>query len=168
MNPPLAVDLPPTQAANMLRGELARAGRALQTAELDASMDNYVRALGLALQLGPAAADEVLFGIFQAACELARRHDADSLSTLGPAVVSLVSQVREAGALPSTPIMKAWAIVAADLGMIIGQVGLALSITPEHGSAILDSALARAEFLDDATRSRFALTNWVQGLYPHS
>jgi hypothetical protein len=168
MNPPLAVDLTPQQAADMLRGELAQADHALQSRGFDAALDSYVRALGLALQLGPAAAEQVLSGIVQAARNLSRGHDADSLSALGPAMVSLVSQMRQAGALPSTPIMEAWATVADDLGMIIGQVGLALSIAPEHRLAMLDSAHTRCALLDDATGNLFAFTDWIKGLYPDS
>ena len=64
-----------------------------------------------------------------AACsQLAQRGDAESISTLGPALVGLIEQMEEAGALPATAVMRAWAVVVADVGAVVGQVGLALAL----------------------------------------
>jgi hypothetical protein len=161
MTEPQFVDLSPAEAAGLISRELARAGDALQIRHLDLALDGYVRALGLALQLGPAPTGQVLFAALDATRQLVHRQDADGLSTLGPALVALVDQVRAAGVLPSTAIMEAWAMVASDLGMLIGQVGLALAISPDHRQGMMDSARSRAVLLDNATGNLFALTDWL-------
>ena len=60
--------------------------------------------------------------------------------------------------------MEAWATVAADLGTLIGQVGLALALPAERRTGMLDNARTRASLLDDATQSLFALTAWLDRL----
>jgi hypothetical protein len=161
MTDPEVVDLTPVEAASLIQGDLARAHEALQLARLDSALDGYTRALGLALQLGPAPTEQVLIAALDAARQLARQQDADGLSSLGPALVDLVAQVRVAGVLPPTTIMEAWATVASDLGMLIGQVGLALAMPSNHGQAMLANARRRALLLEDATGNLFALTAWL-------
>jgi hypothetical protein len=148
-------------AADLIRTEVTRADEALAANDLDIALDAYVRALGLALQLGPAPTEQVLVAILQAAHTVGLQQDADSLSALGPAVVGLVAQVRTASALPPTAVMEAWATLASDLGALIGQVGLALSIPHDRRAGMMDNARARASLLDDATDGRFALAAWV-------
>jgi hypothetical protein len=164
MTDPQVVDLTPVEAASLIHRTLAHANEALQLANLDTALDGYVRALGLALQLGPAPTEQVLSAALDAARQLACRHDADGLSSLGPALVDLVVQVRVAGVLPPTAIMEAWATVASDLGMLIGQVGLALAISSNHCQAILDNARRHARLLEEATGNLFALTAWLDQL----
>jgi hypothetical protein len=174
MRPHQSIDLTPAQAAEHIQAELACAGQALalegpasgplDAQDLDTALDAYVRALGLALQLGPAPAEEVLQAVVHAAQLLGQRGDAAALSALGPALVDLVAQVRTAGALPPTAIMEAWATVAADLGTLVGQVGLALALPPERQTGMMDKARARAVLLDDATRALFSLTPWIDRL----
>jgi hypothetical protein len=160
------VDVTPGGAACLVQEELDRADRALHTADLDAALDGYVGALGIALQLGPAATEKVLRAILETSHHLARQGDAAGLSALGPALVGLVGQVREAGVLPATPIMEAWAAVAADVGALVGQVGLALTVSPQSHAGMWDTACARAALLDDATGYLFALSTWLAGLRP--
>ena len=174
MPSPHRIDLTPAQATEHIQVELACAGQALalgtpgrdplDAQDLDTALDAYVRALGLALQLGPAPAEEVLQAVVHAAHQLNGRGDATALSALGPALVDLVAQVRTAGALPPTAVMEAWATVAADLGTLIGQVGLALALPAERRTGMLDNARTRASLLDDATQSLFALTAWLDRL----
>jgi hypothetical protein len=57
--------------------------------------------------------------------------------------------------------MEAWAIVASDVGTILGQVGLALSIEAGHRLGMMTNARLRAAALDEATGARFALTDWI-------
>jgi hypothetical protein len=166
MTPAQTLGLTPAEAAGRIEIELAQAGASLHARNLDLALDGYVHALGLALQLAPAPTEWVLAAILQAARELALGADANGLSTLGPALVDLVMQVRDANALPPTSTMDAWAAVAADLGTLIGQVGLALSIPPDHRASMMDNARTRAALLDDATGGRFALTAWLDE--PHS
>lgn len=161
MTEPLVVDLTPFEAGSFIRRELAMANQALQLENLDAALDGYVRALGLALQLGPAPTEQALVAVLDAARHLARQHDADGLSSLGPALVDLVEQVRVAGVLPPTTIMEAWGTVASDLGMLIGQVGLAFTIPSDHCQAILDNARQHALILEDATGNLFDLSAWL-------
>jgi hypothetical protein len=159
-----AIEATPAEAAALVRGELTGAGAALHDNDLDAAFDRYVRALGLGLQLGPAPTGQVLASILQAARDLALEGNADGLSALGPALVGLVNQVREAGALPPTAVMEAWATFAADLGALIGQLGLALGIPPDHRTGLIDHVGRRAILLDEATDGHFALTAWVDEL----
>jgi hypothetical protein len=166
-------------AAEQLASELAQAAEAVAAASerdprmqaewvaaggTDAALDHYVRGLGLALQLGPAPAEQAIKAILQGAHSLARCQAAIALSALGPAVVDLVGQVRDAGALPSTPVMEAWAIVVGDIGALIGQVGLALTIEPSHRTGIIINAQAHAVLLDDATGGLFDLRAWLDQL----
>jgi hypothetical protein len=166
-------------AAGQLASELAQAAEAIAAAtragpgvqaervtagSTGAALDHYVRGLGLALQLGPAPAEQATRAILQGADSLARYQAVTALSALGPAMVDLVGQVRDAGALPSTPVMEAWAIVAGDIGALIGQVGLALSIEPSHRTGILANARAHAILLDDATGGLFDLRGWLDRL----
>jgi hypothetical protein len=146
---------------SLLQKELDRAAQALQMAEFDRALDSYVGALGLALQLGPAATERVLHAILGTGRELARQGEASVISAMGPALVDLVEQVRGAGVLPATPVMEAWATVTADLGALVGQIGLALTMPPRHRSGMLDSASTRAALLDDVTGSLFSLTAWL-------
>ena len=178
-----SVDLTPYQAAEVIGGELGQAGEAMVAGHLDAAIDSYVRALGLALQLGPAPTEQVLDGILHAARTLTLRIDTNEsyvaerqrapedrtsassgLAALGPAIVDLVAQVREASALPTTGIMEAWATVASDLGALLGQIGLALDIAADHRSGMLDNARTRANLLDEATGNRFALGAWIEAM----
>jgi hypothetical protein len=161
---PQALALTPAEAGALLREQLARAAEALLHGDLDATLDGYIPALGLALQLGPEPVEQTMLALLQAGRQLAQQGDAQSLSTLGPAVVHLVAQVRDAGALPATAVMDAWATVAADVGAFIGQVGLALALPPEHRPAMLHNARTRAALLDDATGHLLALTAWLDNL----
>lgn len=161
MTTPQEIDLAPTEAARRIQSELEQASDALHVDDLGTALDGYVRALGLALQLGPALIERVLVAVLDAAQELAGWKHAEGLSALGPALVDLVAQVRRAGALPPTSVMDAWATVASDLGALIGQVGLALAITPDHREEMMENARARAALLDDATGKLFALTRWL-------
>lgn len=168
MTAPSAIDLTPAQAADLIHSELIQAAEALQTGDLDAALDGYVRALGLALQLGPAPTEQVLTSVLQAARELAHQGDVEGLSALGPALVGLTTQVCEAGALPPTPVMEAWAIVSADLGTLIGQVGLTLALPFGHRPGMADKARTRATHLDNATDGLLALTAWIDEAMPIS
>lgn len=166
MTTPEAIELAPAEATARVHQELSHASEKLQAGDLAAALDAYSRALGLALQLGPAPTEKVLLGTLDAAHKLARRQDAEGLSALGPALVNLVARVRDAGALPPTAIMNVWASVATDMGALIGQVGLALAIGPNHRRGMMDNARLHAALLDAATGSLFALTSWVDQLDP--
>jgi hypothetical protein len=150
------------EAASLIRNELHAAAQALQAAELSPALDAFVRALGLALQLGPAPAEEVLRAILAGARDLARRGDSLALATLGPAVAGLVGQVRAAGALPANPAMEAWATVASEIGALIGGWGVALSLPAEHRPGLYAQLQDRAVLLDTATNSLFDLAAWPQ------
>lgn len=166
MTSPQAIELTPAEAAGRIQQELEQASSALSLDDVGTALDGYVRALGLALQLGPALTERVLASVLDAAQELAVRQDTAGLAALGPALVDLVAQVRRAGALPPTSIMEAWASVASDLGALIGQVGLALAIAPDHREGMIKNARTRAALLDDATGKLFALTPWLDQLDP--
>jgi len=161
---PETVDLTPAQAVDRIRQELDHAEEALHGPVPAEALDGYVRALGLGLQLGPAPTQEVLVAILAGARALAKLQDAETLSALGPALVDLVGQVRDAGALPPTGVMDAWATVAADIATLVGQVGLALTLAPDHRPGMLDNARTRARLLDEATGGLFALTPWFDQL----
>jgi hypothetical protein len=156
-----AVDWTADEAAAGLQYELVRAGQFLTGQEMEAALDGYVRGLGLALQLGPAALEMALSALLAGAGGLVRRGDADGLCALGPAVTGTVVQVREAGALPATPAMAAWAAVTDDLGALLGQVGLALALPAERRSGMWRQARERAALLDEATGGLFALVDWL-------
>ncbi len=158
---PQTLDLTPPQAAARLRDELALASQALASQALEPALDAYARALGLALQLGPAAAEAALDAILAGAGRLAREGDAEGLCALGPAVTGVVTQVEEAGVLPATAAMQAWAHVAADVGALVGQVGLALALPVERRTGLWRQARARAALLDEATGNLFSLVNWL-------
>jgi hypothetical protein len=161
MTSPRSVELNASQATTLLQQTLDEAVHALQAGNAGASFDNYASALGLALQLGPAPTEGAILAILEAADHLAKQQDSKGLGTLGPALVSLVDQVRSAGALPATPIMNTWAAVALELGTLVGQVGLALAIPPQRRSEMMANARARATLLDEATHGHFALADWL-------
>lgn len=158
-----AVRATAAQAAEMIKGELDRAHLALLAGDLDPALDGYVRALGLALQLGPAPAEQALAAILAGARILAQGGQAEGLSRLGPAVVGLVDQVRDADALPATGVMDAWATVASDLGAFLGQVGVALAIPTERRAGMIHNLRAHAALLDEATGKLFGLVAWLDG-----
>ncbi len=164
MTAPQPVDLTLSEAARLLDEELRIARCSLEASESGVAGNRFVSALGLALQLGPAPVEEVLFRVMDATLRLAQTAGSESLATLGPAIVLLVDRVREAGALPPTAAMEAWAILATDLGVIIGQLGLALSMKADSRAGILANARLRASLLDDATEARFGFTTWVDQL----
>ena len=161
MTLPQSVNLTPADATALVQKKLLEAQGALERSDLESALDSLVSALGLALQLGPAASELVLSEVVAVAQELARKDDASALSALGPALVGLIQQVREAGALPPTSVMYAWAELASDLGVLIGQVGLALTIGGSHRAGTLGKARVRAALLDDTTENLFALTSWL-------
>jgi hypothetical protein len=157
-----SIELTPVQASDWIQEELTQARRALSSDQLDSALDAYVRALGLALQLGPAPTEQALVAILDGARVLASRQDGEGLSSLGPALVGLTAQVREAGALPATAIMEAWADVVDGLGALTGQIGLAMKLPPERRQGMLASAQVRAQLLDETTDGLFDLTAWVK------
>lgn len=164
MSLPRSIDLTPAEAAALIDGELRAANESLRSAQTDAALDRFVTTLGLALQLGPTPVDTVLLWLMQALRESTLHIDSETLSTLGPALVHVVSQVREAGALPPSRIMVAWATVASDVGTILGQVGLALSIEASFRIGMMANARIRAAALDEATGSRYAIADWIDHL----
>jgi hypothetical protein len=149
---------------SLLEEEMDRTAEALDAEDLDATLDGCICALGLALQLGPAATERVLHTVLGAGRVLARRGEADGLSALGPALITLVDQVRESGGLPAAAVMDAWATVVTGLGALVGQIGLALTIPARHRAGMLDNARGHAILLDDATGRIFALTVWLDEL----
>jgi hypothetical protein len=151
------VELTAGEAAARVHGDLEAAVLALEAADLDSALDAYVRALGLALQLGPAPAEAVLRAVLDGARLLANQGRAEGLATLGPALVGLVDQVREAGALPATPVMEAWASVTTEIGALLGQWGLVLSLPAEHRQGLQAQLQNRAALLDAATGGLFDL-----------
>jgi hypothetical protein len=164
MPDPELVALCPTDAAALLGRELAAARAAAAGGSLDETMDGYVRALGLALQLGPALTERVLRAVLDDTGILLRRHGPGALAALGPALVDIVDRVEESDSLPETPVMEAWAGVASDLAATIGQLGLALALPPGRRDAVLDTARRRIALLDDATAGLFALPGWLEAL----
>ena len=162
---PETLELTPQQAASLVGEQLAAAHRDLPD-NLDAALDRYVAALGLALQLGPKPAEQVVSAVLGAAYQLARRQDAEGLSALGPALVDLVRQVREAGALPMTAVMDAWAALAEEVGALVGQVGLAFALPEDRRQGMLDGVQARALLLDDASGGLFDVSGWIASLFP--
>ena len=127
-------------------------------------MDCLISALGIALQLGPAATEKALAEVVASARELGQRGDAAALCAIGPALVGLIQQMEVADALPPTRAMHAWADVVSDLGALIGQLGLTLTLHREHRAGMMGNAHARAVLLDDATGHIFALTHWIEQL----
>ena len=164
MTSPQTIDLAPDQAAALLSYELTQASKRLQAGSLGAALDGYTRALGLGLQLGPTPTQEALAAILHTARTLGSKRDARGLSALGPALVTLVDQVRDARVLPATAVMEAWAIVATDVATLIGQLGVALELAPDRRGGMLDNLRIRATLLDNATDGRFALAAWIDDL----
>ncbi len=162
MSDPQPLELTAAQAAALIHERLQAADLALLAADLDPAFDAYVQALGLALQLGPAPAEATLRAVLDGARDLARRGDARGLATLGPAVAGLVGQVRAAGALPDNPVMEAWAAVAAEISVLIGLWGVALSLPAEHRPGLYLQLQQRATLLDAATKSLFDLAAWPE------
>lgn len=163
MTDPQQLELTPAAAARFVTAELSLAKKMLLEEKVDAALDSYVRALGMALQLGPAPTDEAVTSILQAAQHLTSHEDAVSLSALGPALVGLVNQMRIANAVPVTAVMEAWAQFLEGLGALIGQIGLAMAVPGGHGSGMMANARSHAELLDDASGSRYALAAWIDG-----
>jgi hypothetical protein len=60
--------------------------------------------------------------------------------------------------------MEAWAALVSELGILIGQLGLALSLPAQKRAGMVDSARRRAALLDDATAGRFALVAWLDAV----
>ncbi|MGD8623633.1 MAG: hypothetical protein PVF47_04910 [Anaerolineae bacterium] len=162
------LNLAPDQAAARIHREIAGATRAIQAGQIDVAMDCYVRSLGLALQLGPLPTQQVLIALLSGAQALADRGEIATLSAMGPALVELVDRVRQAGALPPTAVMEAWATVASDLATTLGQIGLASGLPPDRRVSLLDQARTRLALLDDATNHFFDLLNWWHELDPFS
>ena len=161
---PQPIELTAAEAADRVHLELRSATASLAAGNPDPAIDALVRALGLALQLGPAPVEQALRTAIDAGIHLAGVQDTDTLSALGPALVDLVARVRDAGALPATPTMDAWATVASDIGALIGQAGLALSLPPVRRAGMLGQAHTQTQLLDDATGGVFALTPWIDQL----
>ena len=161
MTSPQMIELSPTEASELIQHELQEAQHAFHREDLESALDRFVSALGLALQLGPAATERVLAEVMVAAREMARQQNADTLSALGPALVGLTNQVRKEAALPPTAVMDAWAAAASGLGTIFGQLGLALTMTPGHRSGMMTNTCTRAMLLDDATGNLFGLADWI-------
>lgn len=161
MTSPHTIELSPTEASELIQHELLKADHAFNAADLESALDRFVSALGLALQLGPAATERVLVEMIVVAHEMARKQNASALSALGPALVGLTNQVRAAAVLPQTAVMEAWVAVASGLGTLIGQLGLALTISPDHRSGMMTNTHTRAILLDNATGSLFGLADWI-------
>ena len=155
------LDLTPAEAARFLDRESTEAGTAWRAGAYDSAVDGYTRALGLALQLGPAPAERVLAAILHTTRDLESSEEAKALAMTGPALVDLVHQVRRAGALPATRVMEAWADLTLDVSALIGQVGLAYSLPPERRSEITANASTRATLLDDAINGVLSLGTWL-------
>ena len=166
MTEPQVFEFTPAGASQRTASELSLAREALQDGKTDTALDGYVRALGLALQLGPAATGQAVTCILLAAVELSQQQDAAGLSALGPALVGLVNQMREAGAVPGTAVMEAWARFVEGLGAVIGQVGLAMAMPSGHRSGMMANARSHASLLDEATAARFSLVAWLDQLAP--
>ena len=163
MSGPQPIELNPAEAAGWIQARLARAEESLTEGNLDGALDAYVQSLGLALQLGPAATEQVLSTILASAAVLACRRDSGGLSAMGPALVGLTGQMRQAQALQST-VMEAWASIVDGVGALIGQLGLALALPLERQEGMLDNARAHAAILDDATGGILGLAEWIEGI----
>jgi hypothetical protein len=161
---PQRLDLSPEGAVQWIRDELDQARKAVEEEDLDAALDAYIPTLGLALQLGPAPAEQVLSAILATAQRLVLCRDAEGLSVLGPALVGLTGRVREANVLPQSTVMEAWAAVVEGMGALIGQLGLVLTLPPERRGEMATKARAHAVVLDDATSSIFGLERWIDGM----
>jgi hypothetical protein len=158
--PPETVELTPDGAARLLLDELALAAAAGASGNVDAALDAYVRALGLALQLGPTAAARTLFALLDGAREM----DPAGLSALGPAVVRLVDQVQEAGALPDNPVMASWARATAYCGTLIGLLGVAGAMPARERQPMVEKVRTSAAGLDEDTENLFDFTAWVDAV----
>lgn len=164
MSTPESVEVTPGQAIEMLFEELARAEETWRAGRQAEALDSTIRALGLGLQLGPAPTEQGLRSVLQTAREMTALGNSRALNRLGPGMVELVRQVDESGVLRGTPVMQAWAEVVTEVGALIGQMGLALTLPLDRRSGMLDKAHARAALLDDATGGLFALTAWLDDL----
>jgi len=161
VTPPQTIELSPIEASELIQHELQEAHHAFHTEDLESALDRFVKALGLALQLGPLATERALAEVVAAAREMARQQNANALSALGPALVGLTNQVHKEAALPPTEVMEAWAAVASGLGTIFGQLGLALTMAPDHRSGMMTYTHTRSILLDDATGNLFGLADWI-------
>ena len=83
---------------------------------------------------------------------------------MGPALIGLVADIRNAGALAPGRSMVAWANVAEEVGALVGQVGLVLTIEPQGRAGMLAAARRRAERLDEATLDLFDLVGWLESM----
>ena len=166
MTDPQPIELSPAAAAKWIQDRLAQAETSLGGNDVEGALDAYVQTLSLALQLGPAATEQVLSAILDGAAGLVRHQDADGLSAMGPALVGLTGQMREAKALPQSTVMRAWASIVDGIGALISQLGLALTLAlpPERRGDMLDNVRAHAALLDDATSNVFGLTSWIEGI----
>ncbi len=154
------------EAARVFLDELAQVDAALGAAGFEGTSDALARALGLALQLGPSATELALRRIFRAVGILPALDGPARLSTLAPALVSVVDGVREAGAFPPTPVMEAWAMLAADWGAAIAEVGLALAPGSEQRRAMVAACRLRAALLDEGPGGVLELSEWIGDIFP--
>lgn len=155
--PPETVELTPDAAVAFLSDELALAADSHAAGNADAALDAYVRAVGLALQLGPAACEQALDAVLAGA----RRMTHNTLSALGPALVQLHDQVRDAGALSDNPVMQSWASVVAYCGMLIGVVGVAGALPAGDRQGMVHKARTAATQLDEQTGQLLDFAGWV-------
>lgn len=160
----ISIDLTPEQASARLREELAEGQAALHAEDYDSLVERFSSALVLALQMGSAAIVQVLRAVLTSTEELARRNDTEVMSTLSPALIGAVSQLGDAGGLPSGGIMAAWAIVVTDVCALLAELGLVFTLHPSHRAARVESAFGRANLLDEATADLFGLTRWLGDL----
>jgi hypothetical protein len=158
---PQMVEMSAFEASEQIQQRLRQADRALCSNDIDRAIDGLTGALGLALQLGPAATERVLTEAIAAAREMAWKRDAYALAALGPAVAGLANQVRESGALPNIKVMDAWVEVTSGLGALFGEIGLGMTLAPSRRSGLIANAAIRARSLDDATGNTFVLANWL-------
>lgn len=161
---PRRVELGPDEAAGLLDRDVTQASDLLESGRVDEALDRYVAALGLALQLGPAAIQKALTSSLDGAQQLASLGDAGALCAMGPALVGLVSQVLDAEVLDNTPVSNAWSMVAIDTGSLIGQVGLALGLPSRHRDGMMQNAHERAALLDDATGGVLRIVPWLDSI----
>jgi hypothetical protein len=164
MTQPRSVELTPEEAATLIHNELARASAAFRAGNQETGLSACTSALGLGLQLGPSPAGQILLSLLEEAHSLALRREAATLSALGPALIRLVADVRNAGALAPDSSMVAWANVAEEVGALVGQVGLVLTVEPQGRAGMLAAARRRAERLDEAMRDLFDLVGWLESM----
>ncbi|MBN1657756.1 MAG: hypothetical protein JXA93_05110 [Anaerolineae bacterium] len=158
--PPESIELTPDGASAFLHDELALAADSYAAGDIDAALDAHVRALGLALQLGPAACEQAIGAVL----ESARQMTPDTLAALGPALVQLHNQIYEAAALPGTPVMQSWASVVAYVGMLIGLAGVAGNLSAADRQGLVSNVRAGATRLDAETEHLFNFAGWVDSV----